>query len=212
MKSQDGTWKTLEKQLNKSKNNIIFFKNESVDDGTLNELQISDKSVLGSIVKNTSGIIIDNWVRILGTGTNERRGIIEYNDFKQGKATTVDKMLIIADDVVGGMFALNTSKFPDDIGLVWYFAPDTLMWESLGIKYSEFISWVLGEKVSDFYKTMRWSSWEKDSKAIDFNESILIYPFLWSKEIEIETASKKKVTTSELFMLNQDYAVKLSQT
>ena len=63
-------------------------------------------------------------------------------DFNKRIGYDFGKMIIIAIDLVGGLFALNIGGFEDDIGMVWYFAPDTLSWESLGFNYSEFIAWL----------------------------------------------------------------------
>jgi hypothetical protein len=156
---------------------------------TLDILQITSKSVLGSIVLNTSGIVLDNWIRILGYDSESNRGILSYNAIgTDGNATKIDKMLIIADDVVGGVFALNAGKFSVGTGDVWYFAPDTLEWESLEMKYSEFIAWVAQGNIDEFYSSMRWSTWKKDSKSVKFDEAILIYPFLWSNENTIRNS------------------------
>jgi hypothetical protein len=173
---------------------------------TLDILQITSKSVLGSIVLNTSGIVLDNWIRILGYDSESNRGILSYNAIgTDGNATKIDKMLIIADDVVGGVFALNAGKFSVGTGDVWYFASDTLEWELLEMKYSEFIAWVAQGNIDEFYSSMRWSTWKKDSKSVKFDEAILIYPFLWSNEIQLETADKKIVPVEELLSINLEY-------
>ena len=196
-----------------SSNRELVLNSDELENGikSLNALQITSKSALGSIVLNTSGIVIDNWIRILGHDSNINRGILSYNLIgENGIATKVDKMLIVADDVVGGLFALNFGKFPEGIGEVWYFAPDTLEWELLGMQYSEFIAWVAQGNINEFYSNMRWSTWKEDCKNVKFNEAILIYPFLWSNEIELEKADKKIVSAEELIKLNQEYYKKLN--
>lgn len=177
----------------------------------LDVLQITSKSALGSIILNTSGIVIDNWIRILGHDSNINRGILEYNLIKEnGVATKVTKMIIVANYIVGGIFALNFGRFSEGIGEVWYFAPDTLEWESLEMRYSEFIAWTAQENIDEFYSTMRWSTWKEDCKKIKFNEAILIYPFLWSNEIKLEKADKKVVSYEELLKINQEYSKKFN--
>lgn len=178
---------------------------------SLEILQITSKSVLGSIVLNTSGIVIDNWIRILGHDSEINRGVLSYNLIREdGIAKNIDKMLIVANDVVGGIFALNAGKFSRGIGEVWYFAPDTLVWESMEMKYSEFIAWIAQGNVDEFYSTMRWSTWKEDCKNVKFNEAILIYPFLWSNEIQLEKADKKIVPAEELLKINQEYSRKFN--
>ena len=192
-------------------NRQLKFNTEGLQEGikSLNILQITSKSTLGSIILNTSEIVIDNWIRILGHGTNINRSILSYNLIeKDGIARRIDKMLIVADDVVGGIFALNAGRFPERIGEVWYFAPDTLEWEALEVEYSEFITWILKGDINGFYTTMRWSTWKEECKNIKFNEAVLIYPFLWSNEIELDKADKKIVSAEELLKINQEYSNK----
>lgn len=147
----------------------------------------------------------------MGSDSKKNRGIVSYNLINEdGIAEKIDKMLIVADDIVGGVFALNAGRFSEGIGDVWYFAPDTLEWESLEMKYSEFIAWIAQGEIDEFYSTMRWSLWKEDSKSVNFNEAILIYPFLWSNEIQIEKADKKIVPVEELLDINQDYSKKFN--
>lgn len=80
------------------------------------------------------------------------------------------------------------------------------MWETLEMKYSEFIAWAVLGNLEEFYADMRWSTWKEDVKKATFDEAILIYPFLWSSEMEIEKASKKIVPMEELFQLNLEQA------
>ncbi|WP_332651500.1 DUF2625 family protein [Lysinibacillus sp. 54212] len=194
-----------------SSNRRLVLNSDGLEYGvkSINVLQITSKSALGSIILNTSGIVIDNWIRILGHDSNINRGILSYNSIgENGVATKVDKMLIVADDVVGGLFALNAGAFSEGKGEVWYFAPDTLVWESLEMQYSEFIAWAVQGNVDEFYSNMRWSTWKEDCKNVKFNEAILIYPFLWSNEIQLEKADKKIVPAEELLKINQEYSKK----
>lgn len=168
----------------------------------VNKMSISLESTMGTIVVNTNGIIVDNWIRILGQSSEHHAGIADFN-----KRIGYDfgKMMIVAIDIVGGLFALNTGEYEDDIDRVWYFAPDTVSWESLGFKYSEFIAWIAQGNIMDFYEPFRWNGWEKDVENIDgFNKGVLVYPFLWSKECNIETAAKKISPLSEIIKMNYE--------
>lgn len=211
-KIDNDLWQEINNMLRSSNRKIDLNLDESKDGiKALDILKITSKSVLGSIILNTSGIVIDNWIRIFGHNSNINRGIIEYNVIEEnGVATKVIKMLIVADDVVGGIFALNAGRFSEGIGKVWYFAPDTLEWEYLEMEYSEFIAWTTQGNIDEFYSTMRWSTWKEDCKNVKFNDAILIYPFLWSNEIQLEKADKKIVPSEELLKLNQEYSKKFN--
>lgn len=205
-------WEELNKMFSDSDKNIkINIAKTNNGQYALEALKITSKSALGSILFNTAGITVDNWIRVLGSENEENRGILSYNKIDEdGVAKNIEKMLIVADDVVGGVFALNAGKFSDGIGDVWYFAPDTLQWESLEMKYSEFISWIATGNTDEFYSALRWNKWNDDVSNVTFDEAILIYPFLWSNEIQIEKAEKKLVPVEELLNINQEYSIKFN--
>ncbi|WP_243763796.1 DUF2625 family protein [Bacillus sp. XF8] len=205
-------WEEISNMFSNCSREIRVNRSEAINgEYTLDKLQITPKSALGSVLLHTSGIIVENWIRVLGSDSKKNRGILSYNRVNEvGVATKIDKMLIVADDVVGGIFALNTGRLSNGVGDIWYFAPDTLEWESLEMKYSEFIAWVVNGNIDEFYSNMRWNAWEKDVKDVEFDDAILIYPFLWANEIQLENAEKKVVLAEELFNLNQEYSEKFN--
>lgn len=58
---------------------------------------------------------------------------------------------------------------------------------------------------------MRWENWEADCSKISFENVMHIYPFLWAKECNINTASKKIVPFNELFDLNLEFWAKFNK-
>ena len=102
----------------------------------IQEIGASPESVLGAVIVNACGIVFDKWVFVIGQ-SSDKYGILNF-----GEKMNYDSsgLLVVATDIVGGIFALNMGRFPEDQGLVWYFAPDTLEWESLEMKYSQFIA------------------------------------------------------------------------
>lgn len=169
---------------------------------TLNNLNINENSILGQIIINTGGIFIENYIRLFGSGDEKN----SYNIYKYNlelKKYFDNDMIIIGDDVFGGIFSLNKEK-----NTILYFAPDTLEWEDLDITYKDFIKYASSEKIDKFYKLYKWSTFQEDIKEIKFNEGILIYPFLWSNECNIEKAKKDIVPFSELLQINMEFKKK----
>lgn len=205
----DVIWKKIRSILDNSKNMLCIYE-ETTENGQIEceKLNIPADSVLTSVVMNCSGICIDNWIRILGQGSEKRNGVLYYNTLIDDSC--LDGMFIVANDVVGGIYAINISRFENEKSIVWYFAPDTLQWESLGMKYLDFIAWTACGNTSEFYETMRWNEWIMDCKNIEFDSGYLIYPFLWANECDINSANRKKVSFDELMKLNFDYYNKLS--
>ena len=93
---------------------------------------------------------------------------------------------------------------------IWYFAPDTLEWECLDMKYNEFLAWTFQGNIDEFYETMRWKNWKEDVNGVEINKAVLIYPFLWAKECNLENASKKVVPIDEIIEINFEYSNKLN--
>lgn len=68
------------------------------------EAQVTTRSPMGTIAYQAAGILIDaGWLRFLGAGRHERfpRSLPEWN---RGRA---DGFYLVADDAVGGFFALG---------------------------------------------------------------------------------------------------------
>ncbi len=68
--------------------------------------------------------------------------------------------------------------------------------------YNEFLAWSLQGNTDEFYSSMRWQGWEDDAKNTTINSAILIYPFLWAKECDLEKASKKIINLDEIIEVN----------
>ena len=201
-------WYNINDMLNKSSNNIII-NGQNKRDNILGTMGINENSTLGQIIINTSGITVDNIIRVYANGNDlDSHNIYSYN--LELEKILGNQKLIIADDIFGGLFAINNGAFQDGYGNIRYFAPDTLEWDNLDINYSEFIAWISSSNLNEFYSAFKWSDFYQDIKEVKFNQGILIYPFLWSNECNIETADKKIVPFSELTTLNLEYKEKLN--
>ncbi len=190
-------WNEIKSILKSSTKNIKIL--SSNYNNSLNNLNINENSVLGQVIINTGGIFIENYIRLFGSGDEEN----SYNIYKYNlelKKYFDDNIIIIGNDIFGGLFSLNKEK-----NNILYFAPDTLEWEDLDITYKEFIKFVTSERIDEFYKSYKWSTFQEDIKKVKFNEGILIYPFLWSNECNIEKAKKDIVPFSELLQINIDF-------
>jgi len=205
----DSIWKNIKEMFYQSKHEKVIFEG-ILEDGQqeCKELRHLCDSVLASVVANCSGIYVDNWMRILGQGNEMRNGVLHYNTLFHDDSY-LDGMLIIANDIVGGIYALNISRFEIEKNMIWYFAPDTLEWENLGMTYSQFLAWTAQGDMDEFYEAMRWDSWRDDCGQVEWNNGCLVYPFLWAAECNKNTAQKKIVPFDELMKLNFEYCEKL---
>lgn len=153
----------------------------------LYQSQLSTNTLLGSVIYNTGGILIDDgWVRILGSGCARlTRSVPDWNRGKLAATRNEDAFyLLVADDVLGGLFAIKAASAEEleTIGEVFYYGPNNLTWQSTGLSYSSFISYCFSGNLKDFYDGFRWKGWQEDVKVIDCSTVISCYPMLWTRE------------------------------
>jgi Protein of unknown function DUF2625 len=184
-------------------------------DDALYLTQVTTKSPMGAIIYETGGILVDNgWIRILGSGSETmKRSLPDWNKGKSfeeyGQASP---FLLIADDAVGGFFALNGGEFGDqDLGMVYYFSPDALNWEPLEMGYSDFVYWVLTANLDKFYKGLRWKNWEKEIEEMGADKVVNFYPFLWMKHEKLEDLSRRALPIEEIWRLEMDMKKQLDK-
>ncbi|PCJ63629.1 MAG: hypothetical protein COA58_15950 [Bacteroidetes bacterium] len=211
--NEEPGWKLVSERINDATNKIeILPKNKKQADSALYHTQVTTRSPMGGIIYETGGILVDNgWLRILGSGNNKLdRTLPNWNKGKTFKEYGEQpSIFLIADDVVGGFFGINGGALGDDLGNVYYFAPDSLEWKPMDIGYSDFIWWAFSGDLSEFYKNVRWTNWEKEVTEINGSQVYSFYPFLWTKHENINDLSRKAVPISEIWELHQKFAEQL---
>lgn len=203
----DPAWPLVLKWIDSAKNKVEVLGVDSAKaKEALYHTQVSTYATLGAVIYNSGGIMIDSgWLRILGSGSERlNRSVPDWN---KGKTITDygDKptYLLVADDAVGGFFAINYGAFGEDLKHIFYLAPNSLQWEPLGLGYTEFIRFCFDSDLSAFYKGLRWSTWNKFIANLDGDKSYSFRPYLWSEAgMDIEKCTRKLVPTEELFNFN----------
>jgi len=178
------------------------------------QLKFADQPFLDAVTKNCSCIYVDKWMRILGgAGEQGNRDIYTWNAIGiNGVPGRVNGMLLAADDVVGGLYAINIGASEKCKGEVLYFAPDTLQWEETGLTYSSFLAWAIQGDCETYYQTMRWEGWRNDVKDVGIDQGVMLYPFLWAKECDIQSAEKKIVSFSEIVDVNFEMSERINSS
>lgn len=165
-------------------------------------LNVTTRSVLGAMAYESGGLLIDDgWLRLLGSG--HPRLPRNLRDWNQERA---QGLMLVADDAVGGFFAINGGALGDDAGALYYWAPDTLRWEALEIGYSDFVEWALSERLGQFYQDLRWDGWQAELEQLSADQCLSFYPFLWTTEGDINRSSRQPVPVSEQYALNLELA------
>jgi hypothetical protein len=175
-------------------------------------LQVTTRSPMGAVVYESGGLLVDyGWLRILGSGHPRLlRSLPEWN---YGRTWTdphrPPPLLLVADDVAGGFFALNGGGLSGPSGNTFYFAPDNLQWEDLGFGYTDFLRWALMGDLSQYYENCRWPGWETEVQHMHGGQALSIYPFLWAKGPPMAERARGLVPVEEVYGVQQDIARQL---
>jgi hypothetical protein len=106
---------------------------------------------------------------------------------------------LVADDVLGGFFALNGGRFSSEGHTVWYFAPDALEWEDTDRGYTDFLTWCLSGDLELFYRPYRWPDWRAEVELLRGDQAFSIAPRLFTAGDPIGQRSRRPVPITELF-------------
>ena len=101
---------------------------------------------------------------------------------KQGRCPSY---LLVADDVLGGFFAINGGAFDGKAGNVFYYAPDSGEWEDTQLGHSQFLCWALYGDISKFYELYRWDGWRKDVRKISLDKLMFALPPIFWQDADV---------------------------
>lgn len=201
---KDTIWEEICKTIRNSQNEIKICPIEHSNSIDFHKIR---DPYLSSIINNSSGIRINKWIHLLGHDSNGTKGFDFFNNTFSNLG-----VIIIAYDLIGGLFAINTEMLRTGKNHILYFAPDKLEWEDLEFDYLNFLNWCFNGDISVFYDFMKCDEIINLVSNISENEMILIYPFLWSKEFNLTTSLKKIVPCEELIKLNFDFCEKINNS
>ena len=168
-------------------------------------LQITSRLPMGGLALETGGLLIDHgWIRVLGGGGPRLpRAIHQWNGVEAGRPSQrLPGTILVADDVLGGFFAINGGGLKGPPGHVFYYAPDSLAWEDVAGSYSEWLVWAMNGDVGKFYEDFRWPNWRRDVESLPGDQGISVYPFLFAAGEGIARRSRKPVPLQELWLLH----------
>ncbi|SHH24227.1 DUF2625 family protein [Massilia sp. CF038] len=170
------------------------------------ELQVTTHSLLGTAAYETGGLLVDHgWLRILGSGHPALlRNLVDWNEDRSAS------FLLVADDVIGGFFALNGGAFGDDIGSVFYWAPDSLEWEACGFGYSSFVEWAMSGALKQFYAGHYWEGWEAEVGAVHGDKCYNFVPPLFLSTQPPSPRSRRLISVAEQYAVNMSFSEQLS--
>jgi len=202
------SWEDIQNQVAFAKNPVVYFGIAEVPNSDLiQRLGISDNSTLGAFLKFSCGLVLQSgFLRIFGGRASSQVESFEYWNIPSASPELIaipKKAILVGCDVLGGFFSVNGGEFGPDLGKVYYFAPDTLQWSSLGIGHSQFLWWCLSGETDKFYEDLKWQGFEDMTGKVLGGQGITSYPFPWSVEgKDLDATSKKIVPLKEIWNVN----------
>jgi hypothetical protein len=209
LEKQEPAWPLVQEWLREatSKVEVLPPPADPVRAEALVATQVTTRSPMGAVIYETGGLLIDHgWVRVLGSGHPRLpRSLPEWNKGRTSLGgPNLPYYLLVADDVLGGFFALNGGQFEGKVGELWYAAPDTLEWEGLELTYTDFLQWCFAGDLARYYEGRRWPGWEEDVSRLPGNEGYSIVPPLWTEGPAIGERDRRAVPLAELYGLYVD--------
>ncbi|WP_421944386.1 DUF2625 family protein [Pedobacter sp.] len=202
----DPAWPLVQKWIDSAKNKVEVL---PVDTAKANRVlynaQMTTYATLGSVIYNTGGIMVDNgWIRILGSGSERlTRDVAEWNKGKTIKEYGDNvPYLLVADDAIGGFFAINYGGLGKDVKNMYYLEPNSLTWQPLGAGYGEFLIFCFDSDLSKFYKGLRWNTWNQFIGNLEDTKTYSFRPYLWEAGTDIEKCTRKLVGIEEMYRFN----------
>jgi hypothetical protein len=197
----DSAWINIDGWINNPHNKVEVLPSDTGRaKSCIFNININPTSSLAAMIWRTGGVLVDNgWVRILGAGSTKLdRSVFDWNKEKSQLKKDSINYLIIADDVVGGVFALRiTNGINIEEASVYYFGANNLMWYPLNINYRKFIQFCFLGNLDRFYADFRWAEWQEEIKSINTMQTISCYPLLWTKEGKDISLNRKIVSVQD---------------
>ncbi|MCW1908179.1 MAG: DUF2625 domain-containing protein, partial [Candidatus Saccharibacteria bacterium] len=140
---KDSAWPLIQQWCDQGRNKMEWMspiqpQNEKV----LTLLQITVRSPMGAIAYHSGGCFIHNrLIRLMGAGSNEiELSLTNSNGLSNNiKIHAINGAFVVAYDVFGGFFAINSGRFNQTDRFVYYLSPDNLEWESTSKTYSDIL-------------------------------------------------------------------------
>lgn len=207
----ESAWPMVQEWIAEATNRVELVAGDVTRGGeVLTALQVTTRSPMGALAYHAGGIVIDDWLRLLGGGGPRMAGDLARWNRRVDAATlgavpVLEGALIVGLDAGGGVFAID-----DGSGSVAYFSPSTLDWEDLELRYSDFVVAMLRSDLDEFFVGLRWDGWRQDCAALPLDHGVHLYPPLWSAEAKTTPPSKKPVPLVELVSHHFDMAQQLA--
>lgn len=170
----------IQSWINKSSEKVSVIPRTDFKDKCDEILGISEHSSLGTLVNHTGGMSVANGkIRHFGGSNQYDLSIKIVNQLNNKYPTAIPDILIVADDVFGGLFGININTKARKTGCILYLPPDSYVWENLDVGHTAFLEWSINGNTSLFFKKYAQLN---IPDIIPFNKTVSFSPPLWANE------------------------------
>lgn len=177
---------------------VLLEPENTVRNETLVGLQITTRSMLGTVAYETGGVsVAAGLVRLLGSSAT--RSLLRTAELAGCPIDgSCPDFIIVGDDVLGGLFALNGGRFgADRQGEVFHLAADDIAWVPLGVGHADFVAWCLTGDLRQVYGPLSQLDQYEARPRPPFDAIYSFYPFLWTREAKDRPPSVRIVSADE---------------
>jgi hypothetical protein len=186
-------FQAIKEMFEASARKIEIVENENPrSEAILEWAKIPQSQDLAAVVNYAEVITVDDWIHVLGHG----KGADGQTIFKLSSLPKDDLLydaLVVATDVLGGLFAICVDKTDSSYGDVFYLQPECLEWEPTGFGYSEFLVWLAEDDLDEFYQNVRWEGWRDMSAHVGVDSAIRSTPDVWFKACDFSASPRQIV-------------------
>lgn len=191
----DPAWPELLRRIQGASNPVVLLPADPERGRrTVEAVQAPVSTVLGAFSMHVGGLLVDEgWLRLLGCGHPRlRAGLLEWNGLGgPGGFPGIGGAVIVAHDVLGGVFAVNGGGLFGALGELNYWDPREAAWAPLEVKYPSFVVWALEGDLQQLYSDSRWDDWDRDVAALTGDQALVRTPPPWSPaadagEVQVE--------------------------
>lgn len=202
----DNALTLIQSWINSSKKKILVIPRINFLEMCDEVLGISEHSSLGTLVNHTGGMsVADGKIRHFGGSNQYDLSVKLVNNLENRLPTRIPGILIVADDVLGGLFGININTRIGKVGSILYLPPDSYVWEDLGIGHTAFLEWSIHGDTSLFFK--KYALLNIPDK-ISFHKTMSFTPPLWVADKSLtshlfEQIDSKKAHAIRAGIMNQ---------
>jgi uncharacterized protein DUF2625 len=204
---EDPGWPLVQQWIKEARNRVEVLPppDDATRERALVATQVTTRSPMGAIIYESGGILVDHgWLRILGSGHPRLpRSVANWNFGRSfSVAGARPEFVLVADDVVGGFFAIDGGGLGFEQGKVCYFAPDALEWENTEKGYSDFLIWCFQGDLGMYYENARWPNWQHEVQEVAGDQALGFLPPLSEAGPLASERRRQPMPVAEIYSLH----------